>query len=589
MASTIADVSFSETIHSIIDILGSNQGTITLGIASAVALGTPVADRLLIRRKRIQYQVLYNSKIGLSPVLMDEDPDEPTPPTTPNPELTHVAKLLDRLSVVIIRIRNTGSYDIGESDFEPPLSFTFGRRVVWNARISEASDPQLRTHIRQNLEFFTNSDTPAAREEQQPAGAPVETSRNLSSLRRLLPVRMSAFFTPAPTAPVATVRRAPQWHGVRLAKLWMRRGQSFILVVVLREADENSTTISKEYRVTGGHSTGKTIIDEKRQRRFGWPLILTAIGVMLVGALLATLIIGPSQRPGNPTVPCAPGTVRIEGSSAFGPMVESLADTYMALCPDVRFQFTFGGTNAGLQDLTSEKASDAADLMVLSDGLAPPKESAGLPQQLVAVLVYGIVVNRDVVLNHNLTTKELQGIYAGTYTNWSDLGGPADLPIRLVGRGSESGTRQTLERYLLNKSEGVLSSNDCLTRDRGPFAPTTLCERDTTEQLVGAVAATPGAIGYADVANTTTKQAVRADKIVPIDLDGHAPDIDSLPAYQFWTVEHLYTKGTPPPGTAIEAFLEYLARDPAQTAMASAGYTPCVLKDGVRTQWCGQR
>lgn len=569
-----------DLFQSLVDILGSNEGTIALAVAAAVALGTPVVDRLVIRRKRIQYQVLYNSKIGLSPVLMD-DGDEPSPLVPPNPELTHVAKLLDRLSVVIVRIRNTGSYDIVESDFEPPLSFTFGPRVVWNARISEASDPMLRQHIRENLEFFTNADAPAA-----PAHAPaVDGGRNLSTLRRVLGLRMSAFLTPAPV-PVVTAERPPQWHGVRLAKMWLRRKQSFILVVVLREADEHNRTISKEYRVTGGHSTGKTIIDERRQRRFGWPVIVPAIGVMLVGALLATLIISRQSQTVGTGISCAAGTVRIEGSSAFGPIAQTLADTYTSQCSGTHVSVATGGSIDGVRDLTQQGPAGGGNLIALSDG-ATLDPTAGLSKELVAVLVYSVVVNRSVGIDH-LTTTQLAGIYSGKYTNWSQLGGP-DLPIRIVGRGAGSGTRQALERYVLDGSEGELSSDGCLTRDRITNAPTILCERASTEDLINTVAAVPGAIGYGDVANATTKAAARAGNIVTVELDGRFPEVDSLPDYPFWTVEYLYTQGTQPSGSATRAFLDYLTSDSAQAALLSAGYTPCVPKSGILNHLCTSR
>lgn len=297
-------MSIADAAQSIVDILGSNQGTISLGVAAAVAMGSPLVDRLLIRRKRVQYQVLYNSKIGLSPVLLGSDGDDP-PSVPTNPQLDHLAELLEYLSVVIVRIRNTGSYDITESDFEPPLSFTFGSRVVWDARVSEASDPQLRRHIRENMEFFNRDPVGAPKRTAETAG---EDYRNLPTLRRWLAPRLSAWLTPA-TSSVLVDSAEPQWHGVRLARLWLRRKQSFILVVVLRETNSDAAEITKDYRVTGGHSTGKTIIDERRQRRFGWPVVATAIGVLLVGALLATLIVGHGRQaiPGCPARggPCA--------------------------------------------------------------------------------------------------------------------------------------------------------------------------------------------------------------------------------------------------------------------------------------------
>ncbi|HEY3606594.1 MAG TPA: substrate-binding domain-containing protein [Pseudonocardiaceae bacterium] len=557
--------------------LGSNTGTIALAVAAVVSLGTPLIDRLLIRRKRIQYQVLYNSKIGLSPTSFDRDADEPVSSVPTNPQLPPVVRLLEHLSVVIVRIRNTGSYDIAESDFEPPLSFTFGRRVVWDARISEASDPQLRRHVRENLEFFTNG---AGDPPTRPAGG-IEENRTLRALRR----RLAARLTPSP-AVVTPPEPEPQWHGVRLAKLWMRRGQSFILVVVLHEADQNATEISKEYQVTGGHSTGKALIDEKRQRRFGWPVIMMAIGVMLVGALLATLIIGRQQQPANPTIPCAPGTVRVDGSTAFGPIVQTVAAKYVSECRGAVVNVDSSGSIDGVRALVDDSPAQAADLAALSDG-ATDEPTPGLQPQLTAVLVYSVLINNDVGIDH-LTTPQLTGIYSGQYTNWHQLGGP-DLPIRIVGRGGNSGTRRAFERYVLVGSEGVLSSDGCVTKDRVANAPTIRCERDTTQDLITAVSTVSGAIGYGDVANSATKAAVRSGEVVTAKLNGLYPQVESLPNYPFWTVEHLYTRGSPAPGSPLGAFLDYLNSDAAQAALLSAGYTPCLPRDGVLNHLCTLR
>jgi ABC-type phosphate transport system substrate-binding protein len=143
---------------------------------------------------------------------------------------------------------------------------------------------------------------------------------------------------------------------------------------------------------------------------------------------------------------------------------------------------------------------------------------------------------------------------------------------------------------VLDGSEGELSSDACLTRDRGfANAPTIRCERGTTEELIHTVATVPGAIGYGDVANAATKAAVRAGDIVPVRLNGRSPQVDSLPDYPFWTVEYLYTQGAPAPGSPMRDFLDYLQSDSAQASLLSAGYTPCVPKNGVLNSLCTSR
>jgi ABC-type phosphate transport system substrate-binding protein len=488
----------------------------------------------------------------------------------------------------MIRIRNVGSSDVEVGDINPPLTVTFGSRVVWDARISEASDDALREQILEKLEFFPNGTATATT--ATPAPPAKAKRRDLPTLRSILNGRWERALAEQ-SEPTKKDKPLEQWRSVQLDDLWLRRKQSFILVMVLHEGDEGhkdggdaSSKISKSYEVTGGHRNGRTIIERKTQRRLTWPVVTTAIGVILVGALLGTVlakeIVG-GQHPVVADVTCATGTVDMAGSSAFGPIVQTLGQTYAADCPGAQINVDSSGSLDGVRDLEQQSNSDDA---ALSDGRSVDS-TAGLRQQVVAVLVYGLVVNSDVGIDR-LTTDQVDGIYSGKYTNWAQLGG-ANEPIRIVGRSGGSGTRQAFERYVLHSSEGVLSSNNCLTKDLPVNEPTILCERDTTQELINAVKSAPGAIGYADVSDETTKQAVRAGQLTAVSLDGRYPQIDSLPDYPFWTVEYLYTKDSR--GEALQDFLQYLNSPSAQATLLSAGYTPCFSKDNVLNSLCSAR
>jgi ABC-type phosphate transport system substrate-binding protein len=583
-------------MHSVVDILGSSQGLITMAIAAVVGIGSPFMDRLVIRRKRIQWQELYNSRIGLTPEHLKppEDGKNAKKGAKAHPDLKGLIDQLDKLSILMIRIRNVGSSDVEVGDINPPLMVTFGSRVVWDARISEASDNALREQILEKLEFFPNGTATAT--PTTPATPAKAKRRDLPTLRSILNGRWERALAEQ-SEPTKKDKPLEQWRSVQLDDLWLRRKQSFILVMVLHEGDESdeiheddadpSSKISKSYEVTGGHRNGRTIIERKTQRRLTWPVVTTAIGVILVGALLGTVlakeIVG-GQHPAVADVTCTSGTVDIAGSSAFGPIVQTLGQTYAADCPGAHINVDSSGSLDGVRELEQQSAAAGADDAALSDGKSVDS-TAGLRQQVVAVLVYGLVINSDVGIDR-LTTDQVSGIYSGRYTNWNQLGG-ADEPIQIVGRSGGSGTRQAFERYVLHTSEGVLSSNNCLTKDLPVTEPTILCERDTTQELINAVKSAPGAIGYADVSDETTKQAVRAGALTAVSLDGRYPQVNLLPNYPFWTVEYLYTKDVQ--GEALQDFLKYLNSPSAQATLLSAGYTPCFSKDNVLNPLCSSR
>src|SRR4051794_2870261 len=346
-------------MQSLAEILSSDSGSLVLGLAALVAIAAPFIDRYFIRRRRLTFRVLYNSKIGLSPIDLH---DGENGAAQADPQLERTARLLNRMSVVVIRIHNTGGFDIAPGDFEIPLSFTFGSRIVWDARVSDATDDGLRRHVREGLEFFTR-DTPQ----------PVESAK-LSRVRALLPKRLAG--VPAP--------EAAEWHGVRLARLSLKRKEKFKLVIVLRESGDDDGEISKEIDHHARLAAGR-IKDDRKQRRFGWPVITTAVGVLLTGALLATLLVSWS-RPGD-SAQCATGKLSVEGSSAFVPIIDSIAAEYRGQCDGAAITTRATGSVTGVRALAPVGAAGKDELAVLSDGRSG-EPGPDLAAKAVAVVVY---------------------------------------------------------------------------------------------------------------------------------------------------------------------------------------------------------
>lgn len=554
-------MSFGEIVRTLADVLTSSRGLVPIAVVAGATILAPVIDRYVIRRRRVIYRELYNSKIGLNPVTLS---DSDNGAVQADPELVRTVQLLEPLSVVVIRIRNTGSFDIGPDDWEHPLQFTFGRRVVWDARVSDAKDG-LREVVRNGLEFFTHDEP-----------SPDTGTARLSGVRALLPQRLTALLrqTDPPDVP------APQWHGVRLEQLSLKRREKFKLVVVLREPDEwRGGPLSKDLDVTGRLSGGR-IKDERKQRWLSWPMVTGAIGVLLTGALLSMLLVAVSRgsEPG-----CGTGTLAVHGSSAFARIMNSIATEYHGQCPGATITTQAVGSVSAVRELGPLPADQKDSLAVLSDGKA---SDAGpeLVTQPVAVLVYSLVVNKSVGLDQ-LSGEQVRGIFSGKYTNWSQLREGPSIPIRVVGRGQESGTRKTFEEKVLGTAEPGLSSDDCRTPIRDPHAAVVRCERGTTDDLLRAVGDTPGAIGYADV--PAAKIAAAGSQVAMAKLDDRYPDVTSIDAgYRFWTVEYLYTKGVPENDSLLKQFLDYLRSSTARAELQDAGYTPCVTKQGLLDQYC---
>ncbi|ATY14676.1 phosphate-binding protein [Amycolatopsis sp. AA4] len=556
-------MSFGDVLRALAEVLTSDRGIVPIAVVAGATILAPIVDRYVIRRRRVIYRELYNSKIGLNPVTLR---DQENGAVQADPELVRTVQLLEPLSVVVIRIRNTGSFDIGPDDWEHPLQFTFGRRVVWDARVSDAKDG-LREVVRNGLEFFTHD---------QPT--PESGTARLSGVRALLSQRLSGFLR-QPESP-APAPQTPQWHGVRLEQLSLKRREKFKLVVVLREPDDwQGGPLSKELDVTGRLSGGR-IKDERKQRWLSWPVVTVAIGVLLTGVLLSTLIVAASR---GPAAGCGTGNLAVHGSSAFARIMNSIATEYHGQCPEAAITTQAVGSVSAVRELGPLPAEQKDSLAVLSDGKATGA-GTDLVTQPVAVLVYSLVVNKSVGVDH-LSSEQVRGIFSGKYTDWAQLREGPSIPVRIVGRGQESGTRKTFEEKVLSAAEPGLSSDDCRTPTRAPHAAVVRCERGTTDELLRAVGDTPGAIGYADV--PAAKIAAASGRVAMAKLDDRYPDVTSIDAgYRFWTVEYLYTKGVPENDSLLKQFIDYLRSSTARAELQDAGYTPCVTKQGLLDQYC---
>ncbi|MBO3750086.1 substrate-binding domain-containing protein [Streptosporangiaceae bacterium NEAU-GS5] len=100
----------------------------------------------------------------------------------------------------------------------------------------------------------------------------------------------------------------------------------------------------------------------------------------------------------------------------------------------------------------------------------PPPVRAGRHHRLPAHGPHGLRHGRAAGdrlhrLRPGLTLDQIRRIYRGDVVNWKDLGGP-DLPVRLVSRDANSGTRDLFRRRILDgPGEPAFTSRDCVDKN----------------------------------------------------------------------------------------------------------------------------
>lgn len=220
----------------------------------------------------------------------------------------------------------------------------------------------------------------------------------------------------------------------------------------------------------------------------------------------------PVPIPTNPAMPsftCSSGAMNMDGSSSFVPVIQQLTSDYNNQCSNsVSFNYNADDSQTGLNNLQRGSISIAySDL--------PSSGRPGLVDYRVAALIFAVVVNTDTQVT-NLTTSQLQAIYTGRVTNWSQVGGSNEA-IVVVTQPAGSTLRAIFETYVLHGTAQTVAG-------------------DTSGAGVQNIS---GGITYMPLVDV----AASASGAQSVALNGVAPSVSSVASgsYPFWSIEHLYT------------------------------------------------
>jgi ABC-type phosphate transport system substrate-binding protein/serine/threonine protein kinase len=228
----------------------------------------------------------------------------------------------------------------------------------------------------------------------------------------------------------------------------------------------------------------------------------------------ATPGVTPIATPDGTAVPliCTAGTLTMNGSPYMDPFLQQVNKDYLGQCQQIQVTLANNGSRTGLNLLQRNRVDSA-----ISDLSARPTHN--LTDHTIAALMCAIIVSPDVQIT-GLSRADLEAIYQGQITNWSQVGGPDEV-ITVILRSSSDTVSTILRAFMLDGTP--------------VHAKGTLLKQGWAQ----AVATTPGAIGYVPLTETQNVTV----QVLPI--DGALPTAQNIMqgTYQFWSVEHLYTQG----------------------------------------------
>ncbi|WP_229068525.1 PstS family phosphate ABC transporter substrate-binding protein [Actinoplanes sp. DH11] len=311
-----------------------------------------------------------------------------------------------------------------------------------------------------------------------------------------------------------------------------------------------------------------------------------AVSALLAGALVTTVLFASSQQKAGTSASapvCAAGELTVEGSSAFAGIASHLARQYMTYCDDAKITVIAAGSFEGLDHLQNATPEQRPRRLALADGKFIGFADL-VPSRSLAVVPYSVVVHNGVAVT-DLSAGTLRRIFRGELGDWRDADTSLDAaPVRVVARDDRSGSRRTLETYVLDGRQAGATSDSCdVLREGVARSQPVICEQTTTSDVLTKVRSRPGAIGYVDTPNALLTPGVKQ-----VRLGGQAATIDDIRAgYPFWTVEYLYSYGdldrTDP---LTRSFANYLIDAEARSMIAAQQYAPCVRTDGTPEPLC---
>lgn len=246
-----------------------------------------------------------------------------------------------------------------------------------------------------------------------------------------------------------------------------------------------------------------------------------------------------------PTVVCAAGTLVTDSSLNLQPVLERIDTDYTSYCSGLTISLRADGSRVSLNKLEQGRIDVAG-----SDLTAEPVRN--LTDHPVGALLYALIANPNVGVS-GLSSAEIQKIFQGKITNWSQVGGSDEAITVILPPGAASITA-VFQAFVLNGSvehvAGIRIKKD---------APDMVAQ--TVSQTQGAISFVPLGTALGTGANILT-------------IDGVAPATQALlqGSYTFWSIEHLYTQGDD--SAAFQAYLQFLSSDHEEDAMPEFGFVP---------------
>ena len=269
------------------------------------------------------------------------------------------------------------------------------------------------------------------------------------------------------------------------------------------------------------------------------------------------LTVIPTVNPtGIPIIPlihkpfCTSGALKLNSSPNLQPLLQQVDADYLNTCPKLAISLLADGSSDSFNKLEQGQVDIAG-----SDLTANPGRN--LTDHPIGAMLYAIIVSPDVEVN-GLSTTEIQEIFDGQISNWSQVGGSNEaITVTLPPSGASINT--IFQAFVLNS---VAENVDAMR-----------INKDSPSMVVQSVLQTPGALSFVPLV------IAQESGMNILAIDGVMPSVQTLleGTYSFWSVEHFYTLNDG--SAAVQAYEQFLNSNQEQQTLREFGVVPMNMID----------
>jgi phosphate transport system substrate-binding protein len=247
----------------------------------------------------------------------------------------------------------------------------------------------------------------------------------------------------------------------------------------------------------------------------------------------------PHQRP----------TLRISGSSTLLPVAGRVAEVYLTDRPDLMLTLAGSGTGEGIRSLIDGNCdiADASRDLKPEESERAGREGVRLIRHVVALDCLAVIVHPSNPVG-DLTMAQLKGVYDGSISNWSQVGGP-DMAIVAINRDSSSGT---FEMWIEKVLGGARHRRDVQVQS-------------SSGGVAYAVAGNRHAVGYVSL-------GFLSEEVKTLAVDGALPSKETALSGRYPIVRDLYMFVREDQRPEVGKFLDFMLSERGRDLVEGEGF-----------------